>query len=285
MTNDEKRGAVAAYAREHGITKIVAFAPPRFRVDFDGAEHVTWDEIIMYRFFYRLLQEIDGSTLLVINECLRSQERSLLHYNCLRNYLRKTQHQLIFQALPVIASPDDFMILVDLDTRDRWRRAKLADVDPSDLRVTVAGKAPVWGRVDVETSPKTRATYAAQKRALIDGIGLRDPHTIPRTLHLLAGAEKGEVARGIGGQWVGRNARIKRIGLVAYSDAGPEHRSVFEFCHSYQELADWVSVARPIVVPAMVSDLRVDGWYFKRAVEWSRMVDDACSAIRDRLRS
>ena len=71
------------------------------------------DEIIQYKFYYRLLQEIGKDTLLVVNECLRMQNRYDLTYNCLRLFLQQTPHALVFQYLPIIDTIADFMVLFD----------------------------------------------------------------------------------------------------------------------------------------------------------------------------
>ena len=60
-------------------------------------EFIEWADIIEYRYYYRLLQEIGSKTLVVVNECLRTQARHDLTYNCMRLFLNQTDHRLIFQ--------------------------------------------------------------------------------------------------------------------------------------------------------------------------------------------
>jgi hypothetical protein len=73
-------------------------------------------------------------------------------------------------------------------------------------------------------------------------------------------------------------------GLVTYEAAG-EPRQVFEFCHSYLEWSDYLTASEAPEVPALVSDLKVDDWYFSRAQRWTEMQHDAIAAIRDHVGS
>lgn len=284
LTVAEKAERVASRVGRGGISKIVVFYPSRHPLPLElevPTEHVEWEDVIRYVFFYRLLQEIDGSTLIVVNECLRTPERSSLHYNCLRNYLTRTTHQLVFSRFPCLESPEDFMVLVDLDTRSRWRRSPLSQVG-EPLQVEARDVAPELSPIEAVTDAKARELYSKTKRELIDGIGARDPHTIPRQLHLMAGKHKAAVASARGGLWVGRNARLKVPGLVSYDDAR-EPRQVLEFCHSFRDWSDYLTASGARDVPAMVSDLKVDRWYFERAKRWTEMQHDAHAAIRDHV--
>lgn len=286
LSVEEKADRVADRVRAGGINKVVVFCPSRHPLPLDldvPTEHVEWEEVIRYVFFYRLLQEIDGQTLVVINECLRTPERSALHYNCLRNYLTRTTHQMVFSRFPCLESPEDFMVLVDLDTRSRWRRNTLDQVGEA-LQIEARDVAPGLLPIDVTTDAATRDLYRRTKRELIDGIGARDPHTIPRQLHLLGGKHKAATAARLGGLWVGRNARLKVPGLVSYDEAR-EPRRVLEFCHSFRDWSDYLTSSGATEVAAMVSDLKVDRWYLERFQQWSEMQRDAYSAIRNHVGS
>ena len=263
------------------IEKVVVFYPKRHPLPLElnvPIEHVEWDDVIRYVFFYRLLQEVNPRTLIVFNEILRTPERSCLHYNCLRNYLTRTEQQLVFSRFPCLESPDDFMILVDLDTRSRWRRSRLTDMG-EPVNVELSETKPALIAVRVPTDKDTRERYVRTKRKLIDGIGAKDPNTIPRQLHLLSGKHKAAAAIERGGLWVGRNTRLKVPGLATYDDAS-EQRQVLEFCHSFRDWSDYLIASEATELTAFVSDLKVDGWYFERFQRWSEMQRDAYAAIR-----
>lgn len=283
LNDDEKRSLVERYASEHRIRKVVFFSPTRFRPTFridTPHEHVEWSEIIKYVFYYRLLQEVDGATLLVVNECLRSQDRHDLTYNCLRNYLNQTPHQIVFQYLPIIDTVDNLSILVDLDTRSRWRRDRLLPAMLADLDIHVASVDFTLSASPVQTDTKMRSDYARTKRAIINGIGGKDPHTIPRQLHLLAGRAKlSHVSAD--GCYVGRNNRFGLANLSPYRDIDSSgDRTVFEFCHNAIDFADFLAVSRQSKIAALVSDLRVDTWYFERYRAWLGRVHEAYAILR-----
>lgn len=272
-----KQGLVAS--RAVSASRIFAFGPKEFWFDIPDAEWFDWPQIIQYRHYYRLLREIDRSTLLIVNECLRTQQRHDLTYNCLRNFLQQTERQILFQRLPIIDTFDDFMVLVDLDTRSRWRGQQWSHGMLSEIDIVVAPVPVSLNRIDVATDAKTRDAYAREKRNLIDGIGLRDPHTIPRKLHLFAGRAK-VASMDPERLYVGRNNRFKLNNLETYSEAkGPQSRTVFEFCHRFLDFSDFLTRTDTTSIDALVSDLRVDSWYFDRFTQWSQRLSDAYAAI------
>lgn len=281
LEDDEKRERLRAASVD--VDRVFVFGPARFKLEVGDlgvpVEHFEWADIIEYRHYYRILQETDGRTLIVLNECLRTQNRHDLTYNCLRNFLQQTKRQLVFQRLPLIDTFDDFMILVDLDTRSRWKREKWSTHMRKDLDLEVAPRSLSLGRVDIETDDATRARYAKEKRSLIDGIGLKDPHTIPRNLHLLSGRAKlAHVAEGA--RYVGRNDRFKLDNFETYETAaGKAERMVFEFCHRFIDWSDFLCATSTTATAALVSDLKVDSWYFDRFAAWGRRLDDAYAAL------
>lgn len=283
LDDEKKLDVVHRYAAGHGITKVVVFSPERFRLRGDLAvahEHVEWAEIIKYRFYYRLLAEVGPETLLVINECLRTQDRHDLTYNCLRNYLNQTSHQLIFQRFPLIDTIDDFAILFDLDTRSRWKRAPFAELPLAECSLTLEPRMARLQQLDVAVGAKVRQAYQAEKRRLIEGIGLKDPHTIPRNLLLFAGRAKLGAVRP-DERYVGRNNRFKISNLETYDDVATRGaRTVFELCHRFIDFADFLAVSGQSDVDVLVSDLKVDSWYFERFTEWTRRLAGAYTALR-----
>ncbi len=280
-----KAACVMGYVSKHPIRKVFVFAPDRFRVDFAppcATEHIEYAQIILYRYYYRLLQEIDGDVLLVVNECMRTQNRHDLTYNCLRNFLQQTRHQIIFQRLPIIDDADDFMTLVDLDTRSKWRRQKWdAKAMRGDIDISVAERCVRIESIDIEADTSTQAKYARKKRQLIDGIGLKDPHTIPRNLLLIGGAAKLQHVD-TASLYVGRNDRFKLPNLCTYRQVSDvTQRTVFEFCHGFLEFSDFLAVTGQHVIPALVTDLKVDRWYLSRFNQWTERVRDAYAALSE----
>lgn len=283
---DQKADLVRERARDTGATRAVIFSPTRFRNDALTSEsvgvpveHVDWSEIILYRFYYRLLREIDPSVLVVVDEALRTQNRHDLTYNCLRNFLQQTSNQIILSRFPLIDTMDDFMILVDLDSRTRWRREsfRAAMLDEIDLVVT-----PRVVSIDVLRVIADKATsvgYQREKRKLIDNIGSSDPHTIPRRLHIYAGRARAEAIEE-SANYVARNARMKAAHVETYEAAAAEKpRTAFDFCHRFIDWCDFLTATNTTEIRAIVSDLKVDEWYLGRFEEWGERLKHAYAAL------
>jgi len=277
----EKDATIMNFCSEHCIKKVFILSPQKhfFECSFDNHELVEYGDIIRYVYFYRLLQEIDEDTLVVVNECLQTKNRNDLTYNCVRNFLNQTDKQIIFNYLPIIETVDDFFTLFDFDTRSKWKRdTNLELLQNSEIHIK-----PVdikFNRIDVFTDRKTKNKYADKKKDLINNIGLRDPHTVPRNLLLLAGKSKLDVLDK-NKQYVGRNNRFKLDNLVTYKETKSlSTYTVFEFCHNIVDFVDFVARTRQTDVDVLVSDLKVDGWYFDRYCNWADELRRAYAEIR-----
>lgn len=277
----EKDAAIQEFCNDYDITKVFILSPQNhfFDCSFEHHEFITYPDIIRYVYFYRLLQEIDNSVLMVVNECLQTKNRNDLTYNCIRNFLNQTDKQIIFNYLPIIESRDDFFTLFDFDTRSKWKM----ESDINLLKNSEIHINPVnieFNRIDVFTDRKTKNKYADKKNGLIHNIGLKDPHTIPRNLLLLAGKSKlKHIDKNK--QYVGRNNRFKLDNLVTYKET--EHNytyTVFEFCHNITNFVDFVARTRQTDIEVLVSDLKVDQWYFDRYCTLADELRGAYAEIR-----
>lgn len=285
-----KNARIAQHCRAHGITKVYLITPTRFRPDFvvpDGVvlDVTEWDEVIEYKFYYRLLQEIDQKSLVVVNECLRRQDRGNLTYNCIRLYLQQTPHALVFQHLPFIDTWDDFAILFDFETRSQWRRDKItpellraATIEDASPHVTLT---PEW----VTASEKTHAAYAKEREKLFAEVRAdleKDPHNIPRALSLVTGKDKAKVVDPAAG-YVGRNHRLKLANMETYRDAtGAGPRIALELPHNFVDFADFLSVSRQENVKVLVADTQADRWYWQRYLDWTERLHDAKATLLKR---
>jgi hypothetical protein len=124
LSQKEKQNEIDAYLSTHDIKKIYVFFykafPIKFKTDRE-IEYIEYADIEMYKFFYRLLEEINETSLIVMDECMRTQNRSELIYNCAHHYLNQTPHHIIFEFLPIIETKDDFMILLDFDNPGKYK--------------------------------------------------------------------------------------------------------------------------------------------------------------------
>jgi hypothetical protein len=279
----EKNAEIARYCAGRAISKIVIISPEKFRLTVAELEHehILWDDVIKYTVYYRLLQEIDRDTMVVINECLRSQNRHELSYNCIRLFLQQTEHRLVFQYLPLIDTQEDFMILFDFDTQSRWKREPFRAELLREVEVRTATVPIELRAIPVETDAKLRAAYAREKRVLLDGLGLKDPHTVPRNLYLMSGKAKlPSVATGAA--YVGRNNRFGLPNLATYREAayGAAPYTVFELPHSFLDFADFLALSRQTQLDVLVADLKVDRWYLDRYQQWLGRIRDAQAVVR-----
>lgn len=290
LRNCDKIDTVAEYRKKHGTTKTVVFSPSKFSTEWSLAdpnvEQLEYADIIRYKHYYRLLREIGPETLLVINECLRTQQRSDLTYNCLRHYLQQARHQIVFQYLPCIDTLDDFMTILDWDTRSRFKgqgfsRDKLSGVDINNP--TCANRAPAFNVLAVECPKDIARKYEKTRERLfseVDSEG-KDPHTIPRNLHLIGGPAKAKEAAKREVVCIGRNDRLKLAKMATYRDEkfpdGPY--TVLEFPHNFIDFADFMALSGQESFDVLETELKVDRWYTARYREWSQRISDAYAAI------
>lgn len=285
LNAEEKRNRIAEYRAQHNITKTYVLSPKKFSFNpgCENSETIEWADIIMYRYFYRLVQEIDAHSLVVINECLRTQNRYDLTYNCIRHFLNQTRHQLIFQHLPFINDREDFMILFDFDTRSQWKRFPFDQDLLSHCGVEATPGAINFTRIGVKTDEILRAKYQKEKKYLIENIGARDPHTIPRNLYLLPGKAK---MRHVDGDtyYIGRNNRFSIETMQRYKSDSYPHTpyTVFEFPHNFIDFADFAALSRQSSFNVLVSDLKVDQWYLNRYQEWSKRINEGYASLSER---
>lgn len=295
-SDDDKRRIVGQYVADNDIAKTVVISPEKFPLLIDGADNVAYEQTIMYVTFYRLLQEIDGRTLVVLSECLRTQNRYDLTYNCIRHYLNQTPHQLVFQQLPQIDERDDFMILFDFVTRSRWKRQKFdVGLISENARVYVRPLPVGFTAVPVPTSPSTKKQYARERARRFESIGLKDPHTIPRNLYLIGGKDKaayidtvaqpqlslfGESAGHC--RYVARNKRLGHDRVVTYAEAAADGGpyTVVEFPHRLLDYSDFIKRTGQAASSVLVADLKVDLWYFERYQKWAERIHEFYASIQ-----
>jgi len=274
-TNEDKRCIVADVRRGRPITHTLMLSPAKFAFSLEDAETVDWPEIIMYRTFYRLLQEVGQHSLVIVNECLRTQQRNDLTYNCIRHILNQAGRVLVFQWFPLIDTREDFMILFDFATKSQWRRSRF---DPDLLRETDLKIIPRPIRLspaEIVADAATQSTYQAERATLFAGIAGKDPHAIPRRLHLIGGKLRMQVADPW--RWlIGRNNRFKIDRLQTYKEAAYPHQpyDLLDFPHHFIDLADVLSLSGQQQVTALVSSLKADRWYFARFLDWTRRIED-----------
>lgn len=279
-TVEQKCQILREYARDNGISKVFILSPRKFNFACDlAAEWIEYADIIEYRFFYRLLQEIDSRTLVVVNECLRTQNRHDLTYNCMRHFLNQAGHQVVFQWLPFIDDIEDFMILFDWDTRSQWRRERF-DIDLMEhCKIDVSNRSIVFDASELVADAKTKTEYEKERSKLFGSLGMKDPHTIPRNLYLVGGKTKLS-AISQDRKYLGRNDRFGLPGMVKYKeDSYPDNCVVFEVPHNFGDFADVCSLSGQQHFDILATDLKADRWYIERYRLWAQRISDGYASL------
>lgn len=278
----DKADLIAQHTHQHDIKKIVVCSPERFQFDLVAlscpVQWVDWPEIIMYRTFYPLLQEIDQRTLVVVNECLRTQDRYDLAYNCIRHYLNQAGHVLVLQWLPCIDTMQDFMTLFDFATGSRWKRTGW-DIDPPEpVTLQITERTPVVTPIQVPTDARLRAAYDAERSKLFAGLGAKDPHTLPRNLYMV-GAKARAAHAPPASSLLGRNTKS---GAAPYkADRYPaQPYTVLDLPHNPIDLADVSALTGQTHFHVLACDLKADRWYIERYTQWAQRIADGYADLR-----
>ena len=174
-----KSDIISKYAKENGITKIYVIGED-VALDFPTVEHIKFADTILYKFYYRLLQEINTSSLIVLNECLLKTNRYDLTYNCIRKYLLQTPHALVFNYYPIIKKQEDIMILYDMIQNNPFLKEAYRYV--SKFENVVVGKIQSEIHMTrITLPPWVVAEYELEKQRIIEQVN-KDPDIIPRRL-------------------------------------------------------------------------------------------------------
>lgn len=279
---EQKKQIIANYCQREAIKKVYFFSPERFMFTINEEhESIEYADIIMYKYFYRLLKEIDANSLIVVNECLRTQNRNDLTFNCLRQYLNQTSHRIIFQYLPQIDTFDDFMTLYDFDTKTKYKMQKFQKSMLGEIDLKVKQIDISISPISINVSPKTLQQYETKKEKLFAEIGLKDPHTIPRNLYLLGGKEKLKLIDE-NKKYIGRNNRFKLPNLATYNDKSftDTDSIIFELPHNFINLSDYLCLSNTEKVQVLSTDLKVDKWYIERYTDWAKRIQDGYSNLQ-----
>ena len=276
LNPQEKQHVINDYTKAHDLKKVLVFHPARFTLAVQcpiPVEHIDYTDIIMYKFFYRLLEEIGNDHLLVFNECLRTQKRSDLTYNCAHHYCNQTPHKIVFEHFPFIDDTNDFMILLDLINKGRYK-----------------GKSFEWGLLsgeDVRTkqlqfrfqatmvpiTQKDKKRYEEKKAQLFAELGQGDPDTIPRNLHIFAGNMK-KKSLDPEVQYVARNDRFKLSNVVTYKNAQEGNYVVIDFSHRRIDFNDFLKTTGMAEIKFLSTGLNVDRYYASELKAWIERVGE-----------
>jgi hypothetical protein len=143
-------------------------------------ERIKFTDTIMYKYFYRWLQEINNNSLIILNECLKKQNRYDLTYNCIRRYVLQTKNRLIFNYFPIIKNEEDFMILYDMIQDNPFLKEKYEYVTHFENVIVHNVKFEI-SKTEITVSEEIVKQYELEKEETIAQVK-KDPNIIPRRL-------------------------------------------------------------------------------------------------------
>ena len=278
----DKLRTISEYAKSAGVEKIVHLRGMG-NLQIDGADLIEYDQTIMYSVFYRLLQEINNTTLIIIDECLLTQERNNLTYNCIRHYLNLTDHQLIFNYLPQIDTAEDFMTLFDFDTKTMWKNRNFdIELILKESKVECVTRVPVFEFTKLPLNKVYEERYELTKIKLFAELGSKDPHTIPRNLYLIGAGDKLSYLKTQKPEhlYASRSSTLggKVVTYRALETNTPYN--IMEFQHRFLDMCKFFFDTRSTFCNVLVSELRVDIWYMDRYVDWRNRLEKTCSSLQ-----
>lgn len=276
FTQRQKQKIIQDYVTEHAIKKVFCFYykdfPYRYNVDCE-IEYIEYADIEMYKFFYRLLEEIDEDRLIVIDELMRTQNRSELIYNCSHHYLNQTPHRIVFEYFPIIEDKEDFMILLNFENKDKYHGKGFSRDYVQAEDVVIYPRRIKLDTINVDITENDEKRYERRKEKLFDNLGQKHPNTIPRDLQLLAGDCK---KRAIENDkiYMSRNKRMKLNNVYAYTDY--EKRKdyiIIDFHYRRLNFNDFLKRTGMTKVQYLCTPLPVDNVFVNDFIKWKARVD------------
>ena len=244
LTQKQKHHEIKEYVSSNPVKSVIVFSPEKFKMELPDLgdipiRQIEYNEVIMYRTFYPLLEEIGNDHLLVVNEFMRTRNRNDLTYNCLRHYLNQCGHSIIFEYFPFIKSNEDFMILLDFDTKSKYKgtgfRADL--IEGEDVRCQ---------RYD----------------------------TIPRQLHVFCGKWKRPLINSEL-EYVARNARFSKPNVVTFPNAKPGHNyTLLDFPSRRMDFNDFLRRTEQHRFTFLSTGFSVDQYYINSFNEWKKRLEE-----------
>jgi len=276
LSQREKQKVIDEYLFGKYIKKIFCFYfknfPVKYKIDCE-IEYIEYSDIEMYKFFYRLLEEIGSDSLIIIDGCMRTQNRSELIYNCAHHYLNQTLHKIVFEHFPIIETKDDFMILLDFENKGKYK-GKLFDylfLQQEDILIKPHKVRMELSPVEVTDSEKSR--YEAKKESLFDNLGSKDPDTVPRMLQLFAGDIKKKAVKS-DRLYVARNKRFKMDNVLSYDDIkAKDNCTVIDTHYRRLNMNDFLKTTGMTTVKYLCTTLSIDNVIINEFSEWKARLD------------
>lgn len=272
----QKQKVVREYLKSHEIRKIFCFYYEKFPLQIKAdceVEYVEYADIEMYKYFYRLLEEIDDKVLLVFNECMRTQNRSELIYNCAHHYCNQTPHKIVFEYFPIIEDKNDFMILLDFINKGKYKGKSFDYMFLQDEDIKIRPRKIRFDSISVDVTEKDKARYEEYKEKLFANLGNKNPDTIPRNLQIFAGNLKKKAIEP-NKQYVARNKRFKLDNVLSYQEIeGRGDYIVIDTHYRRLNMNDFLKTTGMTRIRYLNTMLTIDSYIATEFIKWKARVD------------
>ncbi len=279
LSSSEKQKVLDRYLDEHKIRKVFVLYFEKLKLNFRlkvDCEYIEWKDIIMYKFFYRLLEEIDDECLIIVDELMRTQNRSELTYNCAHHYLNQTPHKIIFEYFPFIEDQDDFMILLDFENKGRYKGHGFTPEHLEGIDVLVEHNPIEFDVLGEPALDVDLDEYEQEKDRLFAELGNKHPDTIPRSLHVFVGKWKRPYVDW-GEKYIARNNRFGLGNVTTYRKLPDDERIMIDFPVRRLELIDYLKRSEATRTRFLSTKTSVDQYYEDSFRDWLKRVGDFCA--------
>lgn len=277
LNNAEKQAVIKKYVKNHDVKKVVIFFPRKFplplqinNVPIDNCEYM---DMFQFKYYYRLLEQIDHNTLIVFNECMRNQDRKVITYSAAHDFARNTPHILVFEYFPIIEQPKDFMVQLEFIDPARYKNKPFTYDYLKENRVWMRPTDISVYTKNMILTQKDRELYSAKKQKLFETLDEnKDPDVIPRELHLFVGNLKKRMLQS-NNVYVARTKRFGNYNNCVYTyrgDLNPKISSykVIDFPCRRLEFNDFLKATGMTTICFLNSGLKVDQYYLQDFKKW-----------------
>lgn len=276
LNEKQKQEEIKKYVKENNIKNVIVFSPKNMFMKLPKMDipirQIDYDEIIMYRTFYPLLEEIGKNHLLIANELMRDKNRNCLTYNCYAKYTNQTEHRIAFNYFPIISERRDIMILIDFINSQQHKGFGINNVDISKYDIKCIRKDIELSIVDIPLPESALDEYNEEKERLFDKLGNKSPDTIPRNLHIWTGKFKKPFLND-SEVYIARNKRFKQKNIFVYKEAVPGLKYIIiDIPFRRLEFNDFLRTTGQEDLQYLSTGFGVDKVYIKDLKDWIKEV-------------
>lgn len=278
LNEKQKQEEIKKYVKENNIKNVIVFSPKNMFMKLPKMDipirQIDYDEIIMYRTFYPLLEEIGKNHLLIANELMRDKNRNCLTYNCYAKYTNQTEHRIAFNYFPIISERRDIMILIDFINSQQHKGFGINNVDISKYDIKCIRKDIELSIVDIPLPESALDEYNEEKERLFDKLGNKSPDTIPRNLHIWTGKFKKPFLND-SEVYIARNKRFKQKNIFVYKEAVPGLKYIIiDIPFRRLEFNDFLRTTGQEDLQYLSTGFGVDKVYIKDLKDWIKEVEN-----------